>query len=99
MIAPDVLLAGHDCCPHHTLTCEPPSELCCPRCAEGSHPDHPARVLCVLDVAAIVAEHTGAATTREAQTVVDGLRVLLPVRAGEVAPADRQGRDRPPGMP
>lgn len=46
-------LASHglipQCCPAHSATCEPPSELCCAACTEATHPDHPAGVRCVLD--------------------------------------------------
>jgi hypothetical protein len=40
------------CCHLHTRTCEPPSELCCERCTEARHPDHPDGELCVLGVTA-----------------------------------------------
>jgi hypothetical protein len=36
------------CCRWHTTACEPPSELCCLRCPERDHPQHPAGIRCVL---------------------------------------------------
>lgn len=37
------------CCEWHSQTCEPPSELCCDRCPEVNHPEHPDGVPCVLE--------------------------------------------------
>lgn len=37
------------CCDSHNQHCEPPSELCCHRCAETQHPRHPADIRCVLE--------------------------------------------------
>lgn len=36
------------CCDSHTRTCEPPSELCCARCPEAAHPQHPTGIPCIL---------------------------------------------------
>jgi hypothetical protein len=47
-IPPDhirALLAAAPCCPHHSPTCEPTSELCCTRCPEYHHGWH----LCATD--------------------------------------------------
>lgn len=35
-----------DCCDLHGEHCEPPAELCCRRCTEVGHPDHPPGVDC-----------------------------------------------------
>lgn len=40
------------CCDLHNRHCEPPGDLCCHGCSEVLHPQHPAGVRCVLDVAA-----------------------------------------------
>lgn len=37
------------CCEFHNIHCEPPSELCCYRCTEARHPEHPAGIRCVLE--------------------------------------------------
>ena len=37
------------CCDLHNEHCEPPSELCCWKCSEVDHPQHPEDVRCVLD--------------------------------------------------
>lgn len=34
------------CCDLHGRDCEPPSELCCHRCTEASHPDHTDGSIC-----------------------------------------------------
>jgi hypothetical protein len=38
------------CCPLHGRRCEPPSELCCVKCSEARHPEHPPGVPCVVAV-------------------------------------------------
>lgn len=81
-----VLVDPHDCCGMHSMRCEPPSELCCHDCVEVAHPDHPRGVLCVLDVAAMVYEHTGQARDVEAGRMVQGLRDALAHGGGERAP-------------
>ena len=67
---------GHDCCAHHSLTCEPPSELCCGACVEAEHPAHPPATVCVLTVATIWVAHERAAQN-EAREMVEGLHGLL----------------------
>lgn len=37
------------CCEWHSITCEPPSELCCEQCPEVAHPDHTDGSVCVRD--------------------------------------------------
>ena len=36
------------CCDLHNQHCEPPADLCCFRCTERAHPEHPRGVRCVL---------------------------------------------------
>ena len=38
--AVDALPPAGACCDLHGRNCEPPSELCCRRCTEASHPEH-----------------------------------------------------------
>jgi hypothetical protein len=49
---PGATLKDLSCCDMHNRNCEPPSELCCPRCAEAAHdtfPVHADGTICVND--------------------------------------------------
>lgn len=68
---------GHGCCEVHSLTCEPPAELCCANCVEVEHPAHPPSTMCVLTVASIWVEHIRAVAQAEPVELVKGLHSLL----------------------
>jgi hypothetical protein len=43
-----LLRPNEPCCDLHNVHCEPPGDLCCGRCTEARHPQHPPGVTCVL---------------------------------------------------